>query len=340
MKSRTLAVPAIVIGALLADVRGYVPERLAAGRDATARLDRHTAVARDSAPVIVIDPGHPSEKGDGARGHGVAEVTAAWEVALRLRDSLAGAGYEVRMTKSAERQLVRNAERAHIANAAGAALMVRLHCDVGSGTGFTLYYPDRKGTAEGRTGPSEEVMTLSRAAALTLDTEMAALLSPAHLRDGGVRGDSRTFVGSQQGALTGSIFSEVPVVTVEMAVLTDRSDARFIGSPEGQVRMAGAITAGVRKFVPLPTGPAPAPPAPDAVPAHERETAKDSLHRPAPASPKRDSAATLPTVPDSSRHPSTSSGDRATGRHHRTARPAAIRHPSQPSGRTRSSPPR
>ena len=138
--------------------------------------------------------------------------------------------------------------------------MVRLHCDAGSGTGFALYYPDRQGTAEGRTGPSARVMTRSRAAAVALNTAMAALLSPAHLRNGGVLGDSRTYVGSQQGALTGSIFSEVPVVTVEMAVLTNRHDARFIGSPEGQARMAGAIIAGVRVFAPISVSPAHGPP--------------------------------------------------------------------------------
>jgi N-acetylmuramoyl-L-alanine amidase len=328
MKSRAFTVTAIVLGALLTDIRRHAPERLGAVGDAT--------VARDSGAVIVLDPGHPSEKGAGARGHGLAEVTVAWEVALRLRDSLVSAGYDVRMTKSAERQLVRNAERARIANEAGAALMVRLHCDVGTGTGFALYYPDRKGTAEGRTGPSEEVMALSRVAAFALDTAMAALLSPTHLRNGGVLGDSRTYIGSQQGALTGSIFSEVPVVTVEMAVLTDRRDARFIGSPEGQARMAGAVAAGIRKFVPISTGPAPVPPTRDSVPAHEPETAKDSLHPPpVPVPPTRDSVATLPAIRVSSRHPSTSSGNR-TGRRHRSSRPAARRHPSRRSAVTRS----
>jgi N-acetylmuramoyl-L-alanine amidase len=205
-----------------------------------------------AAPVIVIDPGHPSENGVGARGNGVAEVTAAWEVAVRLRDQLHAAGYDVRMTKHAERQVVRNARRAQIANDARAALMVRLHCDVGNGTGFALYYPDRQGTAEGRTGPSAAVMARSRVAALALDSAMAAELSPRYLRNGGVLGDSRTFVGSRQGALTGSIFSRVPVVTVEMAVLTDASDARFISSPDGQRRMVRALAAGIARFAPMP----------------------------------------------------------------------------------------
>jgi N-acetylmuramoyl-L-alanine amidase len=208
-------------------------------------------------PVIVIDPGHPSENGVGAHGHGVAEVHAAWEVAVRLRGELAALGYDVRMIKRAELQVVRNAERARIANDAGAALMVRLHCDVGSGTGFTLYFPDRQGTAEGRTGPTRAVMDRSRRAALVLDSAMAAELAPRHLRDGGGLGDSRTAIGARQGALTGSIFSRVPVVTVEMAVLTDAADARFIASPDGQRRMAHAIAAGIARVVPRDESPSP-----------------------------------------------------------------------------------
>ena len=192
----------------------------------------------------------------GANGHGVAEVHAAWEVAVRLRDSLVAAGYEVRMTKAREREVVRNVARAEAANRVGAALMVRLHCDVGNGTGFTVYYPDREGTAEGRTGPSREVMERSREAAVAIDSGMASRLSPRYLRDGGILGDSRTFIGARQGALTGSIFSRVPVVTIERAVLTDAGDARFIGSAAGQARMAGAIAAGARRFAPIPATPA------------------------------------------------------------------------------------
>lgn len=205
-----------------------------------------------AAPVIVIDPGHPSENGMGARANGVSEVKVAWEVAVRLRRELQTAGYDVRMTKESERQVVRNAQRARIANDAGAALMVRLHCDAGNGAGFAVYYPDRPGTVEGRTGPSREVMVRSRAAALVLDSALSAVLSPRFLRNGGVLGDSHTYVGERQGALTASIFSLVPVATVEMAVLSHPADARFISSPVGQERMARALVVGIRRFVPLP----------------------------------------------------------------------------------------
>jgi N-acetylmuramoyl-L-alanine amidase len=201
-------------------------------------------------PVVAIDPGHPSETSGGTVQHGVAEVHVAWEVAERLRDILRARGYRVVMTKDREAQNVANEERAGISNRAGARLMVRLHCDAASGSGFALYYPDRQGTVRGVTGPGDSVIAWSHRAATALHTGMAATLGP-RLRDGGIHGDSRTFVGARQGALTGSIFSRVPVVTIEMVVLTNRADAEFIAGEEGQRLMAEAIATGIERFVPL-----------------------------------------------------------------------------------------
>jgi N-acetylmuramoyl-L-alanine amidase len=198
--------------------------------------------------TIAIDPGHPSEVSSGATvQNGTTEVHVAWMVGQELRKLLVARGYRVVMTKSREDQLVTNVERARIGNEAKAALMVRLHCDATTDSGFAVYYPDRQGTAQGRTGPSLAVMSESRVAAGVVHSAMAALLGGV-LKDGGVRGDSRTLVGSRQGALTGSIFSEVPVVLVEMVVLSNARDAAFIKSASGQALMARAIADGIVRY--------------------------------------------------------------------------------------------
>jgi N-acetylmuramoyl-L-alanine amidase len=201
--------------------------------------------------VICLDPGHPSEVASGhALQNGTSETRVAWAVALRLREALEARGYEVVLTKSAEGELVRNRDRAAAANRARAALMVRLHCDASIARGFAVYYPDRRGRAkDGTSGPSAEVIEGSRRAAEAIHAGMAELLRGA-LSDNGVRTDNQTKVGREQGgALTGSIFSEVPVVTVEMVVLSDPQDAEFIKAEEGQRRMAEAIADGVARFV-------------------------------------------------------------------------------------------
>jgi len=208
--------------------------------------------------VICIDPGHPSEVASG-RGmqNGTNETRVAWEVALRLREVLEAGGYEVVLTKSAEGELVKNRDRALVANRARAALMVRLHCDASIESGFAVYYPDRRGqTKDGVSGPSPSVIEESRRAAEAVRAGMSEGLAHV-LQDNGVRTDYQTKVGREQGgALTGSIFSEVPVVTIEMVVLSDRDDAEFIKAEAGQRRMAAAIADGITRFV----GPTPAAP--------------------------------------------------------------------------------
>ena len=204
-----------------------------------------------TAPVrICIDPGHPSEVASGTEmQNGTNETHVAWVVALRLQKILEAKGYEVCMTKSEETALVHNKERALVGNRARAALMVRLHCDASTDRGFAIYHPDRQATKEGTTGPSPQVIEASARAARMMHAGMSEVLNGL-LKDGGVRGDSQTFVGrSQGGALTGSIFSEVPVVLIEMVVLSNTEDAEFIKTEAGQQKMAEAIASGVTRFV-------------------------------------------------------------------------------------------
>ena len=202
-----------------------------------------------AAALVYIDPGHPSETSAGNTvQNGTTEVHIAWQVAGRLRARLEAAGTRAALTKSAERQFVRNRDRALTANRARADLLVRLHCDTGEGSGFALYAPDRPGTVDGVTGPAPDVISRSLDAARAIHRGMAAALRGV-LVDGGIRGDSATYVGARQGALTGSIFSEIPVVTIEMVVLSNARDAAFIRSSAGQERMAAAIAAGIERYL-------------------------------------------------------------------------------------------
>lgn len=212
-------------------------------------LQQDSPSHRSKETVICIDPGHPSDVSSGAElQNGTTEVHIVWMVGLKLQKLLKTEGFKVVMTKSKEDELVKNKDRARIANEAKAALLVRLHCDSSPDSGFAIYYPDRQGTKDGITGPAEMVMQKSQQAAEAIHAEMTQALQEV-LKDGGVRGDSKTLVGSKQGALTGSIFSQVPVVTIEMVVLSNKSDAEFIKVEDGQLKMARAIATGVKKFI-------------------------------------------------------------------------------------------
>lgn len=202
--------------------------------------------------IVCIDPGHVSEN-VGTRGRRVTEVRAVWEVATRLKAILQKDGYTVVMTKRSFGEKVLNRRRAEIANGARADLMVRLHCDAGSGSGFAVYYPAAQGTAQGRKGPSAAVLRTSADAARRFHPALGLGLK-GWFRDNGLKTDAQTYVGGRQGALTGSIFSEVPVVLVEMAVLT--SPAEEIRLITGYDRYAKALAGAVRATI-LPTRPGP-----------------------------------------------------------------------------------
>jgi N-acetylmuramoyl-L-alanine amidase len=194
---------------------------------------------------VCIDPGHPSEKNDGSELlNGVREVDVNWEVAQRLKKLLEDKGFAVTVTKSSVREYVTNQDRALIANKARADLMLRLHSDSAGPSGFTLYYPRKQGEAQGRKGPTTTVIQASQTAAKIFHPAFAAALR-SELKDNGIRGDEQTEIGSKQGALTGSIFSAVPTLLVEMVNLAKREDARWISQPEKQQLMAQALLGGV-----------------------------------------------------------------------------------------------
>jgi len=198
--------------------------------------------------TICIDPGHPSETSAGTKGpSGVTENHINWVIALQLKSALIARGVNVVLTKSAENQKVTNRRRAQIANENNSDIMIRLHCDAAPNSGFTIYYPDRQGERYGVTGPAPAVINASRCAAALMYQGMKEVLT-GHLTGRGIHGDSATYIGSRQGALTGSIFSQVPVLTIEMCVLTNASDEQFIVSLSGQQLMMQALQRGLEIY--------------------------------------------------------------------------------------------
>jgi len=199
--------------------------------------------------VVCLDPGHTSEtsQGTASRDGRLTERHVNWVVGQRLQRLLEAAGATVVLTKTSEGQVVANRRRAEIANAFHADLLLRLHCDSGEQSGLATYYPDRQGRRFGVTGPSPAVIAASRRAARIFQPAVVAALGGSE-RDAGIKGDSQTAIGGKQGALTGSIFSHVPTLTIEMCVLTNAHDYRFIRTPAGQEAMAEALLAGVEAY--------------------------------------------------------------------------------------------
>lgn len=211
------------------------------------RITPDTGKAARSKLKVCLDPGHPSEVNSAKTlQNGTTENHINWVVACLLRDKLKKMGYEVVMTKEAENQLVTNKQRALIANRSKSAFMLRLHCDTGAGSGFTFYYPDRAGKKGSKTGPPPLIRIKSKELAESLCREMGSKIGVLHSR--GALSEIHTLIGSRQGALTGSIFATVPVVTLEMCYLSNKVDAEFIKSKSGQELLAAELATAIETY--------------------------------------------------------------------------------------------
>lgn len=203
--------------------------------------------------VICIDPGHPSEVSAGSgKQNGTTEVLMNWEVALKLKKTLEEKyGATVVMTKSKIDEKVTNKRRAEIANEANADVEIRLHCDSetsGKKRGIAVFYPDKQGTVKnGTKGPSKGVIKESGLLAQAIGKEFD--LIKKELPSNGVKTDADTYIGSQQGALTGSIYSKVPVALVEMVFLSNAKDAQFIKKSINQQKLADVFAKGISTYL-------------------------------------------------------------------------------------------
>lgn len=254
MAHRTILILAVLALGIAPRAQAAAIDDLPGAAELSAPLPPAPAAER-ARTRICVDPGHPNTFNSATNMvNGTNENRINWQVGQRLERVLRENGYEVVLTRNGELHSVENKDRARICNAAGAALVVHLHCESTPGTGFALYYPDRQGIYDykndpenGFRGPSAQVRTDSRALADSVFSGMRGELAGT-LAAQGVYGDSRTAVGSNQGALTFSIFSEIPTLTIEMAVLTNKKDAAYIKSAAGQEQMARAIAAGIRLY--------------------------------------------------------------------------------------------
>lgn len=209
--------------------------------------------------VVVLDPGHnggnaaapeqinrPVPAGRGktkacnttgtATNAGYPEHAFTWDVALRVRELLAEAGFEVVLTRPDDTGVGPCVdERAAIGNRSAAAAVVSIHADGSTApgaTGFHIAY------SAPPLNPAQEDLTFPTA---MRDAFSAAGFTPS------------TYIGSAglspRDDLGGLNLSEVPAVLVECGNMRDAAEAAAFASEPGRQSYAAAIAAGVLAYL-------------------------------------------------------------------------------------------
>ncbi len=203
--------------------------------------------------VVCIDPGHQA-RGDSRQepvGPGasetkprvtggttgvttrVPEYEVVLQISMNLKERLEAAGITVVMTRDTNDVSISNAERAQMANAAGADLFVRVHADGSTDAnraGISTLYPGANRWTGPIAPPSE------RAARLVQD----ALVASTGATDLGIK--PRTDIA-------GFNWATVPSVLVECGFMTNPVEDRLLSSPHYQDKLAEGMAAGIIAYL-------------------------------------------------------------------------------------------
>ena len=225
---------------------------------ALTSLPRMQDAVPPRAGAIVIDPGHGGDD-TGARGAGgLLEKQFALEIALRVRSLLEAQPWlRVVLTRDGDRAVTFD-ERASIANAAQADLLLSLHANTApaaSVSGAEVYYSALEPAPGDLLPVGDEPLTLlpwedAQARQFDASARAAALVQEELQRLGPMRPPP-----IRQAPLRMFRGAAMPAVLVELLFLSNPDQEAAAATPELKDALATALAASISRFLARPDSP-------------------------------------------------------------------------------------
>ena len=180
---------------------------------------------------VYLDAGHNYSGIDtGAQGFGLREQDITYYIASRVQKILTGKGITVKMSRNNLTDNVTTggtvsnslAARYSAANSWKADIFVSIHCNAGGGTGFEVYHYNG----------SERAKTLA-------GNILNGLKYNTDLVSRGVKTETYAVLRN----------TTMPATLVETAFIDNEDNAKFLGSEDGQQKLAKGIAEGIMEYL-------------------------------------------------------------------------------------------